>query len=212
MNKKEQHLTELQEIRSLMERSSRFLSLSGLAGIVVGLFAIIGVASAYLYLGISPSTTGYYHLIMGLDGQLNPSFSDFLLADVALVLTLSLLAGFWFAKRKARKQGLPFWDTTAKRALSNLAIPLVAGAVYCVILLYHQQVAFIAPATLIFYGLALLNTSKYTINDIGYLGVWQLVLGLMASFYLDYGLLIWAFGFGLLHMVYGIMIYFKYEK
>ncbi len=212
MNEKEQHLTELKEIRSLMERSSRFLSLSGLAGVVVGLFAIIGIISAYLYMGISPNTTGYYHWIMGPNGQLNPNFSGFLLADVALVLCLSLITGFWFAKQKAQKQGLPFWDATAKRALINLAIPLIAGAAYCFILLYHQQVAFIAPTTLIFYGLALLNTSKYTISDIGYLGIWQLGLGLLASFFIDFGLLIWAFGFGLLHMVYGIMIYLKYEK
>lgn len=212
MNKNEAHLTELKEIRNLMERSSRFLSLSGLAGVVVGLFAIIGIVSAYLYLGISLNTTGYYHWIMGPDGQLNPNFSGFLLADVALVLSLSLLAGFWFAKRKAQKQNLPFWDATAKRATANLAIPLIAGAAYCCILLYHKQVAFIAPATLIFYGLALLNTSKYTISDIGYLGVWQLVLGLLASFFIDFGLVFWAFGFGLLHMVYGIMIYWKYEK
>ena len=117
-----------------------------------------------------------------------------------------------FAKQKAQKQGLAFWDATAKRAVINLAIPLIAGAAYCFILLYHNQVAFIAPATLIFYGLALLNSSKYTIGDIGYLGVWQLVLGLLASFFIDFGLLFWAFGFGLLHLVYGILIYFKYEK
>ena len=212
MNKREEHLTDLKEIRQLMERSSRFLSLSGLAGVVVGLFAIIGVISAYLYLGISPTTTGYYHLIMGPDGQLNSNFSTFLIADVLSVLALSLLAGFWFAKQKAQKQGLPFWDATAKRAVINLAIPLIAGAAYCFILLYHNQVEFIAPATLIFYGLALLNSSKYTIGDIGYLGLWQLVLGLLASFFIDFGLLFWAFGFGLLHLVYGILIYFKYEK
>lgn len=212
MKNQQEQLTELKEIRNLMERSSRFLSLSGMAGVVVGLFAIIGVVAAYLYLGITPNTAAYYQWITSPDGQLNPNFSDFLIADVALVLFSSLLAGFWFAKRKAKKQNLPFWNATAKRALSNLAIPIVAGAAYCFVLLYHGQVAFIAPATLIFYGLALLNTSKYTIDDIGYLGVWQLVLGLLASFFIDFGLLFWAFGFGVLHMVYGIVIYFKYEK
>ncbi len=212
MKKHEEQLTELKEIRNLMERSSRFLSLSGLAGVVVGFFAIIGVTAAYLYLGFSINTTAYYQWIMGPDGRLNANFSDFLIADVSLVLVFSLVAGYWFAKRKAKKQGLPFWNAPARRALSNLAIPVVAGAAYCFILLYHGQIAFIAPATLIFYGLALLNTSKYTLDDIGYLGVWQLVLGLLASFFIDFGLLFWAFGFGLLHIIYGIVIYFKYEK
>jgi hypothetical protein len=212
MKNQQEQLTELKEIRNLMERSSRFLSLSGMAGVVVGLFAIVGVVAAYLYLGITPNTAAYYQWITSPEGHLNANYSDFLMADVALVLFFSLLAGFWFAKRKAKKQGLPFWNAPAKRALSNLAIPIVAGAAYCLILLYHGQVAFIAPATLIFYGFALLNTSKYTLDDIGYLGVWQLVLGLLASFFIDFGLLFWAFGFGVLHMVYGIVIYFKYEK
>lgn len=212
MNKQQEQLTELREIRQLMERSSRFLSLSGLAGVVVGAFAISGVVAAYLHLGISFDTVRYYEWIMGPDGRLNPNFSSFLIADVALVLALSLLAGLWFAKNKAQQQGLPFWDPSAKRLLINLSIPLLAGAAYCFILLYHGQVALIAPATLIFYGLALLNASRYTIGDIRYLGIWQLSIGLVASFFIDYGLLFWAFGFGLLHITYGLLIYFKYEK
>jgi hypothetical protein len=93
-----------------------------------------------------------------------------------------------------------------------MAIPLTAGAIYCSILLYHGHIALIAPATIIFYGLSILNASKYTIHDIRSLGVLEIVIGLIASIYVDYGLLFWALGFGVLHIVYGLYIYFKYEK
>lgn len=37
----------MQEIRSLMERSSRFTSLSGFSGIIVGLLALVGLGVVY---------------------------------------------------------------------------------------------------------------------------------------------------------------------
>ncbi len=212
MKKHEEQLTELKEIRSLMERSSRFLSLSGLAGLVIGTFAIVGTLLAYAYLDIPLTATGYYHLLTEEGGQLHLENLTFLFADMALVLALSLLAGSMLAIRKAKKLGLPIWDITARRLLINIGIPLFAGGIYCLILIYHGQMAQLAPATLIFYGLALLNASKYTIDDIRYLGVLEVITGLVAAIFIDYGLLLWAFGFGLLHIIYGIVIYFKYEK
>jgi hypothetical protein len=212
MSNQQEQLAELKEIRSLMERSSRFLSLSGLAGLVIGSFAIIGILLAYAYLDLPLTATGYYHLLMEEGGQLHPENVTFLFIDMALVLGLSLLAGSMLAIRKAKKLGLPIWDITARRLLINMGIPLFAGGIYCLILVYHGQLAQLAPATLIFYGLALLNASKYTIDDIRYLGVLELITGLVAAIFIDYGLLFWAFGFGLLHIIYGIVIYIKYEK
>jgi VIT1/CCC1 family predicted Fe2+/Mn2+ transporter len=127
-------------------------------------------------------------------------------------LALSLAAGIFFAWRNARKNALPIWDNTALRLLINLGIPLAVGGIFCLILFYHGYTGLAAPATLIFYGLALINASKYSINEIRSLGLLQVVAGLLAAFFIDYGLLFWAFGFGLLHVVYGILIYVKYEK
>ena len=211
-NKKEQ-LEAIQDIRALMERSSRFLSLSGLAGIAIGIVAIVGILAAYLYMGIAPnSEPAYYTLALNEYGEANGPLYTFLMADFILVLITALILGVYFSIRKAKKQGLPTWDATAKRLLINLALPLVAGGIYCLILLYHGHLALVVPATLIFYGLALLNASKYTINDIRYLGILEIVIGLMASFFIGYGLLFWVLGFGVLHIVYGITIYFKYEQ
>jgi len=212
MSKQQEQLEAISEIRSLMERSSRFLSLSGLAGVVVGVIALAGVASAYIFLGLSPLEPGYYNRVIGMDGEANAAVTRFFFLVPAVVLVLSLAAGVWMAVLKAKKTGLPLWDATAKRMLANMMIPLFAGGIYCLVLYYHRQLALIAPATLIFYGLALVNASKYTINDIRNLGIAILVTGLVASAMVDYGLLFWAFGFGILHIVYGMTIHNKYEK
>lgn len=212
MDKQQEQLEALREIRSLMERSSRFLSLSGLTGVIAGIAALAGVAAAYLYLGLSPLATGYYQSATGENGAPDPAFYTFLFADSILVLIIALLAAGMLSVKRAKQQGQPVWDATVKRLLVNMAIPLVTGGIYCLILLYHGQIAFLAPATLLFYGLALINASKYTLHDIRFLGIMEIITGLAAAVVIDYGLLMWAFGFGVLHIVYGITLYLKYEK
>jgi hypothetical protein len=212
MDKKQDQLSELREIRNLMERSSKFLSLSGIAGIIIGIIAIAGVATAYTFLGLGISEPGYYNFSAAQNEAEVAAVEIFLFAIFMAVLILSLFTGIYFAVRNAKKKGLPVWDATASRLLLNMMIPLAAGGIYCLILFYHGLMELIAPATLIFYGLALINASKYAINEIRYLGIIEVAVGLTASLFVDYGLLFWAFGFGLLHMVYGIKIYFKHER
>lgn len=204
MNNQEESLAALQEIRNLMERSSRFLSLSGIAGVVVGLLALAGVVMAYVSLGLSIGSVGYYTLI--------PQNYGLLFANFGSLLVLSLLAGFFFARRNAQKQALSVWDRTAARLSINMFIPLAVGGIFCLLVLHHGYTALAAPITLIFYGLALINASKYSIDDIRYLGLLEVLVGLLATFFIEYGLLFWAVGFGLLHIVYGMVIYLKYEK
>ena len=212
MNKHQEQIDSIREIRTLMERSTKFLSLSGLAGVFVGILAIIGVIIAYLLLDMDINQSSYYLLVSKNNGLLNGDVYSFILADFTLILLFALLIGIYFSKKKANKQNLAAWDSTAKRLLLNLAIPLITGGFFCLILLFHNNIGLVIPATLIFYGLALVNASKYTINDIRYLGLLEIGIGLFAAFFIDFGLLFWAFGFGVLHIVYGIAIYFKYEK
>lgn len=204
-------LEEIREIRSIMERSSRFQALSGIAGVVVGFIAIAGTVIAYAALGLSYNQVPYE--AEGQDQyssiQLNGTF---LLIDALVVLILSAATGILFAVRNARKKGLPVWDNAAKRLLINFVIPLAAGGIFCAILFYHGFFSLMAPATLIFYGMALLNGSKYSIDDIRYLGIIEIVIGLLAAVFIGHGLIFWALGFGLLHIIYGIRFYFKYEK
>lgn len=215
MDKHNEHLENLSEIRSLMERSSRFISLSGLSGVAAGIFAIMGSMAAYWYLGThvsSEEVRAYYDYAQTATGQPNIEFYTFFITDAMLVLIASLLTGIFLTIRASRKRGHSIWDPTAKRLLINILIPLVTGGVFCLILIYHGLVGLVAPATLVFYGLALINASKYTLDDIRYLGICEITLGLISSMYIGYGLIFWTVGFGLLHIIYGLVMYNKYEK
>ena len=97
MDKKQDQLNELREIRNLMERSSRFLSLSGIAGIIVGMFAITGVAAAYLFLGIGLIEPRYYQFAVGQTLAKESAVYSFLFADFMVVLVLSLFTAIFFA-------------------------------------------------------------------------------------------------------------------
>ncbi len=212
MKNQNEHLETLTEIRSLMERSSRFISLSGLSGVFAGVFALLGAFAAYIHWDMQLTSSNYYEYAMGADGKVNNDFFTFFFMDAILVLIASLAAGILLTRRKAKQKNQSIWDATAKRMLVNLFLPLASGGLFCLALLYHSLVGLVAPATLIFYGLALINASKYTLNDIRYLGILEIALGIIASFFIGYGLLFWAVGFGLLHIVYGIVMYNKYEK
>ena len=96
--------------------------------------------------------------------------------------------------------------------LVNLAIPLLTGGIFCIALIWHGKIGLIAPAMLIFYGLSLINASKYTIGDTRYLGYMEVVLGLISCFFIGYGLLFWAVGFGFFNIAYGLFMYYTLEK
>jgi hypothetical protein len=207
------HLKTLSDIKNLMERSSRFLSLGGSSGILIGLYAIAGAVAASWYLSNQGlGAMGYYALVTGADAEVYKPFLSFLIGDASIVILLAIITAYIFTQRLARKQGLLKWDVTAKRMLINLLIPLVTGGFFCLILLQQNSFGLIAPSMLIFYGLALLNASKYTFNDIRALGITEIILGLTAAVNMGYGLLFWALGFGVMHIVYGITMYYKYER
>lgn len=202
----------LNEIRNLMEKSSRFLSLSGLSGISAGVIALIGAAVAFFYLDYDQRYFDIDRYFVERNYSQSHHKVGFLFLDAAIILILAFSAGFYFTNRKARKKGLKVWNNTTKRMLVNLFIPLIAGGIFCMILVYHGIFFLVAPVTLLFYGLALINTSKYTLPDIRYLGLLEIFLGLVGSVFVGYGLIIWAIGFGLLHIFYGTIMYRKYDR
>ena len=214
MERKMDHLKDIQEIRSMMERSSKFISLSGLSGVFAGTFAIVGAVMAYLIMGRHYNLAGtdsYAQLIADNTEQKTQLFTYFVI-DAISVLIASVSFGFIFTIRNSKKKGLPIWDHTAKRLLINLLVPLVTGGLFALALLVHGIVGFIAPVTLLFYGLALFNASKYTFEDIRFLGISEIVLGIISCFFIGFGLIFWTIGFGLMHIVYGVVMYNKYEK
>ncbi len=212
MSNTEEQLEALKDIRSMMERSSRFMSLNGLSGVFVGIFALAGAFAAHLFIEAKDHGQPYYEYIKDADGNMNMSFLTFFILDAMTILICSLGVSSWLTIRKARKQGLKIFTPIGVRLFFNMAIPLVTGGLFCIIMTVHGYAGMVAPATLIFYGMALVNSSKYTYEDIRYLGLMEIALGLIAAIYIANGLVFWAIGFGLLHIIYGVAMYYKYEK
>ncbi|HEX5653814.1 MAG TPA: hypothetical protein VFX58_12110 [Chitinophagaceae bacterium] len=203
-------LQEVKDIRRLMERSSRFISLSGISGVAAGLCALAGAAIAELVIFkkyyVNYNDRGYFTAsdFEGLRMQL------LLLGAAVFVVAFSL--AFYFTWQKTKKQGVSLWNPTSRRLFWNIVIPLAAGALFILSMLQYNEWRFIAPACLVFYGLALVNASKYTLTDIRYLGYCEIVLGLINMQWIGYGLYFWAIGFGILHILYGIIMWWKYER
>ncbi len=210
MENNKNHLNDLTEIRSIMERSSRFLSLSGYSGISAGIFAIIGGAAAHWYLHNSEFLTGGNASY--ISGQLADKVKWFLITDGAIVLLFALISAVFFSWIKARKLGIPLWDHTTKRVLINISIPLIAGGVFILVLMQYNLLYFLIPVSLLFYGLALLNAGNYTLSEVRYLGIAEIVTGVFSLVFLKYGLYFWVFGFGILHIIYGVIMHLKYDK
>ena len=208
MKREQDYIKDITEIRSMMERSTRFLSLTGMSGVMAGIYALIGAYLAYEFF----YTRGGREFFTTLGGnEISVNFLN-LIGLAILILVLAIGTAIFFSFRKAGKRGEKLWNSTARRLVINMAIPLVAGGLLILILLSKDLYGLIVPATLIFYGLALANAGKFTFEEMKSLGIIQIFLGLLAAYYMEYSLLFWAFGFGLMHVFYGIYMHLKYEK
>ncbi|MES2690841.1 MAG: hypothetical protein V4658_10590 [Bacteroidota bacterium] len=198
---------DLASIRNIMERSTKFISLSGLSGVLAGIFALAGSVVAYflIYYPNSPFGFRFYYV----NEQLILSY---LFLTAGIVLACSLAAGVVLTIRKAKRSGLNYWDKNARRLFINMSLPLVAGGIFIIVLVSRGYFGIVAPASLLFYGLALLNASNFTLTDVRYLGICEIVLGLLCAILPGYGLIFWATGFGVLHIVYGTLMHSKYDK
>ena len=202
MNEKPDYARDITEIRSMMERSSKFLSLSGLAGVMAGIYALTGAFIAYQVLDFNP-------------GDMSTATGSSLWKIVLLallVLVLALGTAIYLSWRKANKSGEKFYNATTKRVVSAMAVPLIAGGLLMLAVLLKGLIGLIAPFSLIFYGLALYNTSKFTYDEVKTMGLVEIGLGLTGAFIIGYGLLCWALGFGVVHIIYGIYLHYKYER
>jgi multisubunit Na+/H+ antiporter MnhC subunit len=204
--RKESAQSDIESIRQLMERSVKFVSLSGLSGILAGVYALLGAGYAYqqIYSGEEFRSVEFYRGTIPIVQNL--------LTTAIVVLVASLATGWWFSQRKAKKMGTTIWNATSRRLLINLAIPLATGGFFTLVLLYHGYFNLVGAAVLIFYGLALINASSSLFEEVRYLGYSELVVGMVAAIYPGYALFMWAFGFGVLHIVYGSLMYNKYDR
>lgn len=210
MENTKQSIEDIRTIRRIMEESSRFLSLSGLSGIVAGLLALSGALAAH-FLIIGGSTLRYDCYLAGLQAsELNPKIL-LLVADALAVLVIALISALYFSWKKAKDDGKKIWTPVSRRLLLSLLIPLATGGALSIILLLREQAGLVVPVMLLFYGLALVSAGKFTYGEVLYLGLLEISTGLVAAAVPGYDILFWSFGFGILHIAYGLFMYRKYE-
>ncbi len=201
MKTTENYLEEIKEIRKMMQESSRFLLFSGLSVIIIGLYALIGSYLAYLEIS--------------KEGIFEDVFSFLIVPELvvygAVVLILSLITVLVMTYIRVKKAGKKIWNPGSRLMLINLAVPLISGGIFILIMTYREIYEFISPACLIFYGLALVNASKYSRPELFYIGILEITLGILAALFLSASLLFWAIGFGVVHIIYGAIMYFNYE-
>lgn len=208
MKEETDYIRDIAEIRSMMERSTKFLSLSGLAGIMAGVYALAGAWIVYHYFAFNPRAIEYPS---APPGSASSSLGEVVLIAFA-VLVLAVGTAVFLSYRKANKRDEKVWNATSRRLLANMAVSLAAGGILALILLAKGLVGLIPPVTLLFYGLAIYHASKFTYNEMKFLGLIQMGLGLTGAWYPAWGLFLWAIGFGGVHIVYGIYMHFRYER
>jgi hypothetical protein len=191
-----------------MEKSSKFISLSGWAGIFAGVFALMGSYIALTYLDFNPQS-------LSVDTENNPFQQKQIFSAVQLALLVFLLAisfALFFTHRRAKRKDELLWTPTAKRLVMNMAVPLFTGGILILLFISKGFIGFVAPFSLLFYGIALFTISKFTFDEVKILGLIEILLGLISVYKVSLGLLFWAIGFGVVHIIYGIYVYFKYER
>lgn len=211
MTSKNKSLEDLKVIRQIMEDSNKFLSLSGLSGVLAGVFALLGAAYTYFFI-MEGGKHFYNEYMVSLTSKATVEIRLSILIVALIVFISALLSAILLSHRKAKKEGVKFWSRTAKKLSLEMTLGIIIGGSFCIILIFHGALQFVASSTLIFYGLTLINIAKYTHRDVKILGYSEAILGLIAGIYLSYGILFWSIGFGIFHIIYGIVMYLKYER
>ena len=208
-----ERLNDLRDIKQMMEKSSRFISLSGWSGISAGMCALIGTFFAHAalhknYYSVSTSNQSEYSYFPFLLRQL---WYDTLFRIALITFVAAFVSAFVFTYIRSRKNYTLIWSATSRRLLLNVSIPMIVGGIFLLKLIENGTYGLIAPGCLIFYGLALINGSKYTLGEIKYLGYGEVFLGIINCWFIGLGLYFWAVGFGVLHIIYGAVMLGKYE-
>ena len=214
MNEHQQTFEDLQHIKKMMERSSRFISLSGLSGISAGLCALIGawVARPYVFGQKDLFINEGVAILQVIGNDYTIILNTYLFWIAAITFISAFITAFFFTYIKSKKEGAAIWSNTSKRLMINVSIPVIVGGLFLFRMIHFGTFGLVAPGCLIFDGLGLVNASKSTLPEIRYLGFVQILLGIINLWFVGYGLYFWAAGFGLMHILYGVYMWQKYER
>ena len=199
-----------------LEQSSRFISLSGFSGIFVGLCGLLGAYITHNLVSTESHTDKEMLEIIGGFDYYNMTVHQFVgenLIFLALFTILfALLFAFYFTTLRSRRNRVPIWDEKIKRQISVLCLPNIVGAIFIMRLVLTANYGYIVPSALIFYAISLINIRRFTTGEVALLGYLLLLLGVVNLWMQGWGILFFGFGFGVLHVIYGIVTFFLYER
>jgi len=213
MNRVDSSLSTLEDIKKIMNRSTVFLTLSGWSGILAGTICLIasGIAYQWIYGGEPVDKAALLSAQSLVEIYQVPIVRNLSLLALCTFL-LVLVAVFVNTRSKVVREKQALWDPAALKMAASLFIPIITGAIFILGLAEHHALQLAVPASLVFYGLGLVSTSRFTFTDIRYVGFIDLALGILAMFLPQYNLLAWAIGFGLLHIIYGFLMFNKASR
>jgi len=206
---------ELKVIRQLMERPIRFSTMSGLAAIQAGLWALLGVAGDWWVFRHCSSFNSALILGMGV---------------WAAVFVLAFAGAVLLTRRREIAQGMPFWSPVKRRILSTILPPFIAaigltlaicayslyaGAAGCktkAVLDWTLAQGLLIPAIwMLFYGVTLWQLGQFSPAEVKVLGGAFIAAGLAAAgLWQGYPCLAMGATFGAFHIIYGVVVWIRH--
>ena len=176
----------LRVIRQVMERSTKYSTLSGLSGVLVGLTAIVGVAATRSVRDI------YDHPLR--------------LALIWLIV-LAVAVGIDFVrnKRRAARVGKQVVSPLGAHILVAALPAFFAGAVLTAFFALHHLLFYVWGAWMLCYGLAICAVGLFSVRPVSYLGMAFALAGALTLFLqAPDPLAMMALTFGGFHIAYGL--------
>jgi hypothetical protein len=174
----------LRFIRESMESASTFTAVSGWGQAVIGATALVATYAAW----VQPTRRGW----------LSVWFAEAL---------LSLLVSGWTMWRKARANEVALLSRPGRKLVVNFAPPAAVGALLTAVLFRAGESGLVPAVWLLLYGAGVITGGAFSVRIVPVMGLSFMLLGAAALF------LPWpavnallALGFGVLHIIFGIII------
>jgi hypothetical protein len=186
-----------------MQQNINPFSLKRYSGILIGLY---GLAVVYL---INILTSGEQSGIE-LVSQLPLLFLQIGVTVIALVFIVISLVTLWIrAKRTVRKNDQKLWSIFTRKIRWQTLISLLIILIIIIMISNIGYFSLTTPLSLFFYGLFLLNLSRFSSIGLRYLSLAEIILAITSYFIYDKEIIFLALGFGFLPILYGIATFIK---
>ena len=137
------------EIKELMERSSKFVSLSGMTAVLAGVYALAGAYVAGQLLRSEDNREG-------------------LIMVASLVLIVSVVTACILSWYKAKKMRQKLFSKLTCRIAWNFSLPLLTGGLFCIALLLREHYGLVSSVMLLSSIISFFHTVNKTTFHIKY--------------------------------------------